>query len=92
MAGQHFVTQHPQRPQIGRRCRRLTPHLLWSHVRGCPENCTRSGDLRFFAGAGNAEVQQLRRPVRQQHNIGGFDVAVNNPRRMNHVERPGDLR
>jgi hypothetical protein len=100
-ASNHLVEQHPERPNVRPGVHRLPTGLLRGHVRSGAHHRARVGVDPHLRGIGShrrsrrelgqAKVQHLQDAVRPEHDVLGFDVAVDDPRGMRDAQRRGDL-
>ena len=93
---QRMVENGPGPVDIGASVRRRSsPNLLGRHVQGGAERDSGLGDRGVVLDASDTEVEQprvdgaIRRPT--EEHIGGFDVAVDDPRGVRDPQRVGEL-
>jgi hypothetical protein len=94
-AGQHLVGQHTERVDVGGGADRRTRDLLRrGRIRGTQARIIRR-EARASQRQGDAEVHQLDRPARRDHDVRRLDIAVHEPRLVQIVhgraERVDDL-
>ncbi len=107
LAGQHLVEHDAERPDVGALVDRLPLGLLGTHVRRGAEDHPRlrhrggrdgrrvhrlgarrgSGGERF----GETEIQHLHRAVRAHLDVGGLQIAMDDPLLVRGFERFGNL-
>jgi hypothetical protein len=100
-AGQHFIEHTAECPDIRALVDRLTARLLGTHVRRCSDDpprfryelsCHRAGIAgRARHRCCEAEIQDLDVAGLRQLDVGGLQIAVNDPRLVRRIERLGDL-
>ena len=107
LAGEHLEEHYPERPDDGALIDRLATRLLRTHVgRGaedhpglCHRRCGQRRRLRHarrracgrVQRLSEAEVEHLDRAVGAHLDVGGFQIAVNDPLFVGGFERLGDL-
>ena len=89
-AGQAAVQQAADRVDIAARGRPLATQMLGRHEVDRAQPLAGVGDARPRVRTGDTEVAQVN-VVPGQENVGGLDVAMDEPGRMGGVERGGDL-
>ena len=93
---QHLVEHHAQCVDVRPRVDVVrVHHLLRRHVgRRADDHARRRHRrlVRLVRELRDAQVRQLRRPVRVEHDVLGLDVAVDNPVPVRHLQRERDLR
>src|SRR5579871_1823479 len=75
-ARQHFVEDNAQAEQIRTPIQRASFYLLRRHVIGRTQDLPGVSDLP--AGFGDAEIHDLYRAVRGDHDVGRLYIAMNN--------------
>ena len=101
---QHFVQHAPERPDVGPFVNDLAPCLLRTHiarrahhgtvarvVHGLRRRVCEVGRRAIASGLREAEVEDLHHAVRRDRDVGGLQVAVDNPFFVGDVEGLGDL-
>ena len=95
-SGGHLVEQHPERIDIRAGIVRVAAQLLGRHVRERAEDRARlrqvGHGVRCVEETREAEVEDLRGSGGGQHDVAGFQVAVQNPAPVGVVKGIGDLR
>ena len=94
-SGQHFINQHPHRVDVHPPVDVLAVQQLRGHVVAGADDLVGDGQLAFGPGfvdrAREAEVHQLDVPVRVHQEVGGFDVAMQDPLGMGSGEGIANL-
>ena len=92
---EHLVEDHPHRPHVGVVVHLRPLHELGGEVARRPQHHARLGQVRVgrlrAAEAGDAEVEDLDRPVAGQPDVGRLHVAVDDPHLVREVEAPADV-
>ena len=93
-AAHHLSQDHAEGELVGARVEGLALHLLRRHVTRRPEHHSRLGELQGGVDGrvvprrglreplGHAEVHHLHVPLRGQHDVGGFEIAMEEAARM----------
>ena len=79
LSGEHLVQDHAEGVEVALRAGGPAHGLLGRHVRRCAEHLARSRESRRIRGderGGDAEVEDLHRPVGTEHQVGGLEVPV----------------
>ncbi len=104
-ARQHLEEHTPERPDIGTLVDQMPSCLLRAHVCGGTENHAgersaprQSWGLRLIRprpfrreGLCEPEVEHLDHSIARDLDVGGFEIAMDDPGSMGSVERVGDL-
>src|SRR6266478_4373066 len=77
-AGQHFEEDLPGSKEVGTAIDRRSRQLFGSHIGRRPQQIADNRELGSV-DAGDAEIGDLNVAVLQHHDVGGFDVAMNDP-------------
>ena len=86
-AGQQLEGDDRERVAVARRGRRLAARLLRGEVPGRADDGARLGERGEVSGARDAEVGDLDPVVVVEQQVGGLDVAMDDPARVRGVER-----
>src|SRR5262245_51219345 len=102
-AGEHFVQDATESPDVSPFVDDLPPRLFGAHVSGCAQDCACTRVVRGHRGrvrevwrrgsAGRlreAKVENLRHSLRRDLDVGRFQVAVNDPFLVSDIETDGD--
>ena len=95
-ARRHLVEDHAERVNVGAGIPLLAAHLLGRHVGERAED--RPGPRQVGGGVGRvqepgqAEIEDLRHPGRRQHDVSGFQVAMQEAQTVRGLECVTDLR
>jgi hypothetical protein len=95
LTSHHLVRDHAKRPEIRPCIHRLAGRLLGRHVRGGAHRTAGSGELRCcLAGfhPRKPKIQYFDVSRRCQHQVGRFEIAVDDARAVRRVERVSHLR
>ena len=103
-AGEHFVEDASECPDVGPFVDDLTPCLFGAHVSGRAQNRACAGVVRghrrrlrevgrrgSVRGLRQAKVEDLRHSLRRDLDVGGLQIAVNDPFLVSDIESHGDL-
>ena len=93
-SGEDLVEDGAEAEDVGPRVDRLSLDLFRRHIRGGPEYRARRGlgDVGSRLQAlGHAEVEELRRAARGDHDVGRFQVAVQDALLVRGLQRAGNL-
>jgi hypothetical protein len=95
-AGQHLVERHAERPDVGARADVETRRLLGRHVgsgpdRGAGRGHSRDRLLGFRDHFGQPEIDDPHLSVMRQHDVRGFEVAMDDARGVRGGQPGGDL-
>jgi len=90
-AGEHLVQSAAQREDVRAAVHFMPLNLLRGHVGRRAHQPLGQGDRRLALQTGSAEVAQLDRAVAGPEDVGGFDVAVDDPVGVGISQRLGDL-
>ena len=91
LTGEHFERDHRQRELVRAPVHQLALHLLGRHVVGRADDVAGHGELVRRRDLGNAEIRDLGRAVPGDHDVGRFDVAMDDAFLVRIVERHGGL-
>ena len=72
----HLVEHHSQRPKVGAAICLLSHCLFGGHIRGRTQDGGRLGELRSLGELCEAEVHDLDLALRRHHQVGAFDVTM----------------
>ena len=86
----HLVGAHGEREEVAAGGEFVAADLLRGHVRGRSEHLPVLSQLAALE-AGDAEVRDTNAPVGGEDDVGGPDVAMNDPARMREVESRSGL-
>ncbi len=75
-AGQHFVQDRAEREDVGARIGALSPNLFRRHVENGSGRVPAFRDGCFVEKRGETEVDDLHHGVTREHQVRGFDVAM----------------
>ena len=78
LSGQHFVEQYTDGPDICTEVDRFAPRLFGTHIGRCADGRTRLCQACRFAQLGNTKIQYFHVTTVSDHDIGRFDVPVDN--------------
>jgi hypothetical protein len=90
-AGEHLVEHHAQRPEVGAVVDGVAQHLLRRHVEDGSQGAPVLGELFRSEQLGDAEIEDLHRPAVRHQDVGGLDVAVDDPQLVSPRQPLGDL-
>jgi hypothetical protein len=93
LADEHLVERRPQAVEVGAVVHGTAhaPGLFGGDVGQGPRHPVGVGNRLWLLRqrGGDVEIDQLDPPVRRDHDVGGFDVLVDDPRRVDGHERAG---
>ena len=89
--GDHLVDHHAQRPDVRAAAGRQALGLLGRHVGGRSQHGRGLCEPRLFSQLGQAEVHDLDLAFLGQHEVGGFDVTMDDLFLVRRFEALGGL-
>ena len=77
-AGHHLVNDDRQRPDVGAAVDPSRTRLFRAHVGDCSDRRLRIA-VRRVVNLGDPEIENLRRPIGKEDDVGGLDVTMDDP-------------
>jgi hypothetical protein len=87
----HLVQDNAQGIKIGPAIHRIAAGLLRGHVSRGADSMAGAGQRLVIQGQGHAEIGQQRPAISPQQNVGGLDIAMNDPLAVSVVQGIGNL-
>src|SRR5579862_1006719 len=76
LAGEHFESDDAERELVGAAVHGLALHLLWRHIMRRTDYGAGDRELLRRGDFGDSEIGDLGSAVGRDHDVGGFDVAM----------------